>query len=157
MGKTNMRTCQEAHKSMIGYTVGSFIKDQVFYNRLVDLSIQIFDSIEFYFNRDNEDIESCGTILTRFSYHSELKGWVKRRKHGTDYHTVHTDMVKLTNCKEILWRGGWRKRNFLLSTVTDVFENEIQRGLHILTLKVKKEYVRLGAQSFKYAHKQGGL
>jgi hypothetical protein len=73
MGKTNMRTCQEAHKSMIGYTVGSFIKDQIFYNRLVDLSIQIFDSIEFYFNRDNEDIESCGTILTRFSYHSELK------------------------------------------------------------------------------------
>jgi hypothetical protein len=50
-----------------------------------------------------------------------------------------------------------KKLSFINSDRREVFENEIQRGLHILTLKVKKEYVTLGAQSFKYAHKQGGL
>ena len=101
-------------------------EDQTFYNKIEDLAIQTLDSIEFYSNRDDEEIEKLWDNPSKI-FASIRDKTSKMKEAWAEYYNVRKNMDELASQKESRERRDTEEefKKLYLIKVTEAFENEL--------------------------------
>jgi len=109
-------------------------ENQIFYNKLEDLVSQTLDSIEFYSNRNDEEVEKLWDDPSKI-FASIRDKTNKMKEIWVEYYAVRKEMDKIAIQKETRNRRQRDEefKKLYLIKVTEAFEDEldnIRRGVH---------------------------